>query len=209
MKSNLIRLANTVISFGFYLHFLYIPMVWFMMLSNYTAPEPVIVTRIEHGVIKGEEPLYNRNLSAGETYILQEKSAQIYLRSDAILPFIFFFEVENWSYGSLGVFSPFFTMALLWLLMKIFDSLQAGQVFTQQNASRIKWIGWILIGRFLYSVAVSAALGHYLESFKLPYEWARGAMPDALNLHMGILVLCIGLVYQKGVELKQEAELVV
>ncbi|RYE18031.1 MAG: DUF2975 domain-containing protein, partial [Sphingobacteriales bacterium] len=198
MRSNLVRLANTVISLGFYLHFLYIPFLWFLMLSNYTSPDPVIVTRIEHGSVKGSEPLYNQELAPGRKFAIEEQRAEIYLRSDAILPYIFFFEAGIWSQGSAGALFPFFTMGLLWLLMKIFDSLRDGNVFTEQNARRIKWIGWILIARYFYSVAVSVTLGEYLETFKLPYEWARGISPDGLDLHLGILVLCIGLVYQNG-----------
>ncbi|MBX0291306.1 DUF2975 domain-containing protein [Hymenobacter sp. HSC-4F20] len=123
----------------------------------------------------------------------------------------------------LGGMSDYFSLAWLtlfgvgsWLLWKLLLDVTPAMPFTLANAARLQWLGLLVLGLTLLqelaylvvralvppfqSAGLPEPLGHYVElntEFTLP-GW-----------EVGLVLLIIGAVYQRGVELQQEAELTV
>ncbi len=210
MKSGLLSFVRWFVTINFYLSLFIIP-VEIIIYSSYLFddnPEQVLYTTVQLGSPKPNQ--VPGKLEENQTYLLEPELASLQYRSGSALEHLFFTQIGR-SGSALGFdfITPFFLIILLWLLKKVLDSISSGNIFSAENAGRIKWMGYVLIGRFVYKLALSFIMEKQLSGLNLPYSVVRGEMPNAYDLHLGILVLCIGLVYQKGVELKQEAELVV
>ena len=199
------------INLFFYSYLLFIPLFWFFMLGEYLASDSdkAMLTQIQHGKFIGAQVQPHEAIAAGKAFVLEETHAALWVKTESLAEFIFFSRIGYQEDFGVNFILPFFGLAITFLLKRIFDSLHKGDIFTAANAKRILQIGWVLIAKYSYMVSISFWLSNFLQKLNLPYEYASGRMPEGNDLHLGILILCIGLVYKEGVKLKREAELVI
>jgi len=114
-----------------------------------------------------------------------------------------------------GVIEPFLGLAILtvvfYQLRQIFKTLRAEDPFAGGNASRIRWIGWVIIlgelAKALVVIVQQCYLNFLLEGDGVIF--ADYGQIKFSNILVGLLVLIIAAATRVGIELKEEQSLTV
>lgn len=103
-----------------------------------------------------------------------------------------------------------------WLLWKLLFDIKPSTPFTQANAQRLRWLGLLVLGLVLAQYAAHAAVRALLPEFHglglaepLSHYIRLNTKDTIPNGAVGIMLTVIAAVYRRGVELSQEAELVI
>jgi hypothetical protein len=190
MKNPLINLVRFFVNLAFYGYLLFIPVFWFMMLSEYLGEgsDQVLVTQIQHGQLLNPAPEPRNLVAIGAPFAIVEESARLWIKTNSLAHFIFFSNLGDTDGFGMNFITMFFGFVLIFLLKKILDSIRTNAVFTAENAQRIMLMGWVLIAKYFYTVGISFWMSTFLENLELPYKTARGITPDGSNFHVGILL---------------------
>jgi len=113
--------------------------------------------------------------------------------------------------GGLILLITFFGLRILVYLYRFIDSVQAGNVFNEENAGRLKHMGWyctiIPFALFFYNASV------YVDRFgnhkNLFLSIVENVDFQIWLLIFGLTLLTIAFVFKKGIELKQENDLTI
>ena len=127
------------------------------------------------------------------------------------------FRTSNWRIHILlflGAMIPLaLYMGILYLIRQFLVDVMQGIPFAFDNAQRLKWIGWLLLGIGVVKPALNVAIGHLI----LSAVTVQGPMLSPwIDLHFTgtcILVACFSLIlsviFRHGVELEKENSLTV
>ena len=111
-----------------------------------------------------------------------------------------------------------FTFTIFYMIRQILITLHDGEPFVRENARRIRWVGFAVIGIGLASLLVGGAVFLLLQD---PFRMAGAAVTtywpalimhagDALNsVFWGFLVLLISEIFRQAVLLREEQDLTV
>lgn len=114
-------------------------------------------------------------------------------------------------HGTLILTITFFSARVLIYLYRFIDSVQVGNVFSEENTNRLKRMGW-------YCTAIPFLLFifnamDYVHSSKnnegLIFKIAQNVDFQIWLLIFGLTLLTIAFVFKKGIELKQENDLTI
>ncbi len=142
-------------------------------------------------------------LESGKPYHLVEKGdGQLYLTVPAVINMFFF--------DSKIPVSILFYLGILRLVQKIFRSISLNTPFHPSNPKRLAGIGWLIIALYVYNYLERHLLDWYIDShFIFSVGNLEPVVQQEGNILYGVLLLVIGQVYKRGVELAQETELTV
>lgn len=105
----------------------------------------------------------------------------------------------------------YFGLRVLIYLYRFIDSVQVGNVFSEENASRLKRMGWYCaIIPFLLFTFNALVYANQLNSHKdLVFKIIENVDFQIWLLIFGLTLLTIAFVFKKGIELKQENDLTI
>ena len=157
---------------------------------------------------------------------MQPNNAGFELAADPETPVLRYKEPSPWKRVALlhlGASDKSFSLSWVlflcigsWLLWKLLFDISPSTPFTQASAQRLRWLGLLVLGLFLAQYAAYAAVRallpefHGLDLVEPLSHYVRLNTEDTIpNPHIGIMLTIIAAVYQRGVELSREAELVI
>ena len=102
-------------------------------------------------------------------------------------------------------------LVVLYQLRRVFGTLAAGDPFVRENATRIRMIGFAVLGMELVRVLVLSAQAYYLRAnFSFTGIQLRTLPhPDLGVLFLGLVLLVIAEVFRQGADLREEQSLTV
>ena len=102
---------------------------------------------------------------------------------------------------------------LLYMTRQFLADAIDGSIFTMDNARRLKWIGWLLLGIGLAKPVWDSLFGQWILSMVRVQNTTLSAWPDVLFLFIFVPIACFVLilsaVFRHGVELENEHALTV
>ena len=157
---------------------------------------------------------------------MQPNSAGFELAPDPETPVLRYKEPSPWKRVALlhlGASDPSYSLSWVlylcvgsWLLWKLLFDISPSTPFTQANARRLRWLGLLVLGLFLAQYAAYAAVRalvpelHGLGLAEPLSHYVRLNTEETLpDFTIGVMLGVIAAVYQRGVELSREAELVI
>jgi hypothetical protein len=120
------------------------------------------------------------------------------------------------SYSTQGLGAAVALSGIIWLLWQLVRGVTPAAPFTQANARRLRWIALLLLGWIVWQEIAHALLPFLLPSFTahhLPLPLVRyvelNGDAQTPSIWLVSVLAIIALIYRRGVELQQEAELTV
>jgi hypothetical protein len=162
--------------------------------------------------------LYEIASDPGQINAVSESLRNIKLTTAVAVEFAFADREIIFIYFLIKYFVFSFTVIIFFKLRKIFTTLETGNPFIPENAGRIRWIGYSIIGISLASIIVGALLLIFLKDpflisgKQVETYWMSVYMNVADNISSifwGGLVLLIAEIFRQAVKLKEEQELTV
>jgi hypothetical protein len=137
----------------------------------------------------------------------------------AVLPRLFYttgeiqFETNDWRiqlavYLMKKILVSGLVVVLLYMIHHLLTDAMEGTPFTMDNARRLKWIGWILLGGGLLKPTYEGLFGKWMPSMIRVQSttfspWADGYFVIAVIV-LSCFILILSAVFRHGVELDQE-----
>lgn len=124
--------------------------------------------------------------------------------------------VTNHAGGRTSLPLLLYSMLTGMLLYEILTEMQIESPFTEKNARRIRWLGFLMIGIDVYQYVAFRYMLSIVPHFRAP--GLRGTVLEYLVLDpaeetgawkFGLVLLVVAAVYQRGVLMAKEAELTV
>ena len=107
------------------------------------------------------------------------------------------------------------SIALLECIRRMFQSVEAGEVFSEKNVRRVRAIGWLFIASSILRLITTGWLKHRMADLVMHHVPLGGmsvestTSGDWLGLTTGLVILGLAEVFRQGLILKEESTLTI